>query len=455
MPAALRLIAACLVLMIFAPPPQAAAADAMRYAGVWRGVLDVGAARLRLELHVEVGRADVDVALVSVDQGSGRIPATAIRIDGDRFGADFGSIGAALDMVLAYDDMMEGAFTQHGARFGLVLQLDGENAPAEAAYAPPPLIGTDHDMTVNANGVTLAGSLRLPDGDGPFPALLLLNGSGSQDRDSTVMGRPLFAALASAFAEAGFASLRLDDRGVGGSDRVAPESPFDLAADAAAAMAMLRARDEIDGRCTALLGHSEGGMIAFLAAEAAQPAFILALAPMAVSMRQTLLGQAEWIILTSGGGAEQAEATRLMQEAVFAAMTAAAPGEAPAAIEAALVAHGLPQAQAAQQGAIWGQPYAVAALDLDPAPYFTAYAGPARAFFGGKDLQVIAEYNAAQFDAARGRDESAILLGLNHLFQEADTGLPSEYASAPHAMAPAALATFAEAAQALAAMVCD
>ncbi len=432
---------------IFAALTFSAAAAAEDLHGVWRGVLATPAGELRIEMEI----GEETAVLVSVDQGGARIEASEVDAGGVRFHAAFPSLAASYEAELDAG-RLDGVFTQGGAALPLALERGRFSDSAPDAQADP----ADIEMTVQSQG-RLAGSLRLPDGQGPFPAVLLLNGSGSQDRDATVAGQPVFAVLAQALAEAGFASLRLDDRGVGGSEAVAPESPRDLAADAAAALSALRSRDETDPACVGVLGHSEGGLVAFLAAEAgADPAFIVTLAAPAATMRETLFEQAEALNHASGATGEQIAANRALQQAVFTAMEASDAQTAPQAIAEALEAHGLEPDAARQQGAVWGQAYALAALDLDPAPAMAGYRGPVAALLAGKDLQVPPDQTAARIEAARAGLETRveIVQGVNHLFQDAESGLPSEYAASPHAIAPQSLETITAALEELTAQGC-
>jgi len=290
-------------------------------------------------------------------------------------------------------------------------------------------------------GVHLAGTLRLPEGDGPHPAVLMLNGSGSQDRDVTIGNHRIFAVLAEAYAQAGIASLRLDDRGMGGSDATPASSPGELGADAGAALAFLRAQNGINGHCVGISGHSEGGIIAFLTPANSQPDFILMLAGQAGTLEETLLEQGEVMNRAMGAGDDVVEATRARQRAMLEALRASPPGEAMDAVEAAFVAHGIPAEAARQQAQFWGQRYVQEAAALDPAAAMAAFDGPVTAVFAGKDLQVLPEINTGRVLAARGDRATRILTldGVNHLFQTSETGLPNEYTSAPHAMSPDAL----------------
>ncbi|MBI1235474.1 MAG: alpha/beta fold hydrolase [Alphaproteobacteria bacterium] len=424
--------------------------------GDWAGTLNAGGAQLRLILEV---RGETAV-LISVDQGGARLPVEVTQSDADGFAGTIASVGASLELDRIDDTTLAGMFSQGGADLPLTLSHTGaDSAPAEAeaATGTDPVFGQDADIQIMSGGVSLAGSLRRPEGAGPFPAILLLNGSGAQDRNATVAGQPLFGVLADTLAARGIASLRLDDRGVGGSDAVAPASPHDLANDAAAAMAALRDQEGIAGRCVGVLGHSEGGMIAFLAAGAADPAFLLSLAGMHMTMAQTLYDQSEALILASGAGQAAADQNRALQDAMFAVMRDETIEDYPAALTEALTAQGFPQDTARQQGAVWGQDYSIASLDLDPAAAISAYDGPVHAIFGERDLQALAGPQSQALLAARGDlpTEVTVVPGVNHLFQEAETGLPQEYANAPHVMSPGALSAIAYAAEALINETCE
>jgi hypothetical protein len=412
--------------------------------GEWSGTLETGGPRLRLVLEIHGG----DAVLISLDQNNARMPVEVTRHDETGFAGNMASVGAALDLETSGEHALSGTFSQGGAT--LPLTLERGNIFAEASDAP-------EDFIVEVTGGVLAGTLQMPDGDGPHPAILMLNGSGSQDRDATVAGQPVFAVLAEALAARGIATLRLDDRQIGGSTAPAPASPLDLADDAELARAALRAAEGINARCVGTLGHSEGAMIAFLSAYDDMPEFILTLAGMHGPMATILYEQSEAIILASGGGQDAADRNRALQDAMFAVMRDPEFDDYPAALTEALVGLGFPEQAAQQQGAIWGQGYAIAALDLNPAPEMSAYEGPVHAFFGDRDLQILAGPNRARLLTARSGlpTEVTVIEGVNHLFQSAETGLPQEYMTAPHAMAPEALDAIGAAAEALIAQACD
>ena len=242
---------------------------------------------------------------------------------------------------------------------------------------------------------------------------------------------------------------------MGESSGPGPQAPADLAADAAAALAALSDQPRV--RCAGFAGHSEGALIALLAAPQADPAFIVSLAGMHMSMAQTLYDQSEALIRASGGGDAQVAANRRLQEAMFAVYGELEPGaDTTQALAAALIDAGAPEALAAQQAAIWGQPYAAASFAVDPVAAAAAYNGPMLGVFGEFDLQVLAQAQSEALTAARpdAPTQIVILEGVNHLFQETETGLPSEYGSPAHPLSGEALSTIAGRTAALAAQAC-
>lgn len=442
----LRAFLAMLVIVMTGPATQAQAPESL--SGTWNGVLDVGAARLRVELRIDENEDGYHAVMISVDQGGSAIPVSDFSVEYPQFDLHMAAAGARYTATLS-EGRLNGIFAQGGAEFAL------EMVRGAAEAAGPELAPGESEVIVEA-GVRLAGTLRLPQGDGPHPAVLLLNGSGSQDRDVTIGNQALFRVLAQTLAEAGIASLRLDDRGVGGSDSTPATSPRELGTDAGAALAFLRASDGVDARCTGALGHSEGGIVAFLMPAGSQPDFIIALAPQAGTLEDTLLEQGEAINRVLGAGEAVIEATRARQLAMLEALRTAPEGEAQEAVEAAFIAHGIPASAARQQAAFWGQPYMQAAAALDPAPALAGYDGPVLAIFAQNDLQVLADVNAERLRAARGDLPTTlgVVPGVNHLFQASETGSPADYANAPHAMAPDALERIVESARTLIAGAC-
>ncbi|MEX1018385.1 MAG: alpha/beta fold hydrolase [Litorilinea sp.] len=316
--------------------------------------------------------------------------------------------------------------------------------------------------------VTLAGTLTLPPTDGPHPVVVLVSGSGPQNRDSVIAAEIAiapFRLLADALTRQGIGVLRYDDRGVGEStgDFVATEIT-DFAEDAEAAIDFLRTHPDIDPDGIGLLGHSEGGMVAaILGSRNEDLDFIIALAGPGVRGDEVLILQNQLVMEAEGATQAEIEA----QVAFVREMVAVV--DDPEAIEALTYAHTLTQlealpeeevagledleqyarivaAQAAQQySAGWFRSF----LEYDAASDWAQTTVPVLAVYGGKDVQVDAEQNATAVEAAlqeagNTEYEIVILPDANHLFQAADTGAISEYSELAGEFTPNLVPTLIE-----------
>ncbi|MEN3109748.1 alpha/beta hydrolase family protein [Uliginosibacterium paludis] len=300
-------------------------------------------------------------------------------------------------------------------------------------------------------GVHLTGTLVLPEGKGPFPAVLLVTGSGQQDRDETLFGHKPFLVLADFLARHGIASLRVDDRGTGGSTGdVLHATSEDFARDARASLAHLRAAEGIDPARVGVIGHSEGGLIAaMLAAEPAnQVAFVVMLAGPGLSGARILSNQVEDMARVGGSSGPALAAMVDLQDRLLA--LAMQGEEDPEALTTRLATElrkavpALSQEAARARVATLASPWYRYFLATDPAVFLSRVRCPVLALNGSRDLQVRAADNLAAIGSALGRagnpDVSLETLnGLNHLFQSAQTGAVSEYAQIEESFAPAAL----------------
>jgi uncharacterized protein len=324
---------------------------------------------------------------------------------------------------------------------------------------------TIEDVTFPNGDITLAGTLTVPPTAGPHPVVVLVSGSGPQDRDESLGGgiaiKP-FRLLADALTRAGVAVLRYDDRGVGESTGdFATANTSDFASDAEAGIAYLLTREEIDPDQIGLLGHSEGGLVAaMLGARNEDLDFIISMAGPGVNGRDVLRLQNQRILEADGATQEQIDAQLAYLDELFAVL-----GD-PEAMEELTYQHmldyleSLPEDERANFGnaeeyartiaAQTVQQYAAAwfesFLNYDPAPDWAQTTMPVLAIFGEKDVQVDAEQNAPALEAslteAGNEDyEIVVLPNANHLFQEADTGSPSEYGTLPAEFTPNFLPT--------------
>lgn len=308
-----------------------------------------------------------------------------------------------------------------------------------------------------AEGVRLAGTLTLPEGVGPFPAVLLISGSGPQDRDETLMGHRPFAVLADHLTRQGIAVLRVDDRGVGESTGdFAAATSEDFADDAEAGFHWLRGRAETDPAAVGLLGHSEGGIVApMVAAREPAVAFLVLVAAPGVPGSELIPGQIERLARSTGADGAQVREQVTLQRRIQAVLLDDLPDEErrrrlDELFEASLEILTEEQREQAEtaldlQRRQLLSPWFRFFLAHDPATALRRVAVPVLAIWGAKDLQVPPEQNRPPLEsalAAAGNDRvtTRVLPGLNHLLQTADTGLPAEYGRIEETVAPEALA---------------
>jgi uncharacterized protein len=321
--------------------------------------------------------------------------------------------------------------------------------PEPAADLPYPV----EELVIPAGGHRLVGTLTLPEGDGTHPGVILISGSGAQDRDGRNPGLPGYAPsawLADHLTRHGLAVLRFDERGVGasGGDHASATSA-DLADDVEAALRTLAAHDRVDPERVGLLGHSEGGVIAaMVAARSSDVAFVVTIAGSAVPYQELVVSQVERIARSLGAGEEEV-ATAVAQQCE--AMRYAGDGDWEG-LESFLVGLALPQLEAlsaAQREALgdledfarrqarlqvdgFRQPWMEFFLAHDPGVDWQRVRVPVLALFGDLDVQVDVDVNRPVLEAALaecGNDDVTVVVfeRANHLFQAAERGGPDEY----------------------------
>jgi pimeloyl-ACP methyl ester carboxylesterase len=317
---------------------------------------------------------------------------------------------------------------------------------------PFPYVEEEVTFGGGAEGIVLAGTLTLPKGEGPFPAALLVAGSGPQDRDESLANHRPFLLIADALTRKDIAVLRYDKRGVGKSTgNPDTATTMDLAADAQAGLAFLKSRKEIDRAKIGLIGHSEGAMIApYLAARSKDVKWLVLLAAPATTGEKTLLNQSELIGRAGGLSDEQLEPSLGFDRAAYALVRKEKDPNALAEKLVALVKESgldaaLPPAALETQLRMLASPWFRFFLDYDPLPNLKAVNCPVLALYGQKDLQVPPKANLpllqkALQDSMNTQAETRQLPELNHLFQHAYSGTPAEYAAIEETLSPEALA---------------
>ena len=331
----------------------------------------------------------------SPDQGAYGLKAEVKSVSEQSIKVRFPEFHASLEASMQGDSLI-GTFKQMGIKSPISMGR-GEIVRNRPQTPVPPFPYEAEDICFYNGDICLAGTLCLP-GNTDATAVVMVSGSGKQDRDETLMEHKPFAVLADALARAGIASLRYDDRECGGSTGVfADATTADFASDAAAAVRFLKKRGY--GK-VGLVGHSEGGTIAFMLAGAEEPGdgtpdFIVSLAGMADRGDSTLLRQTIKMLELNGAPESVAK---------FAAKTA--------------------YKKSVKMGGKWMEAF----VALDPAPYISRIQCPVLALNGSKDSQVIPEYNLSKIEALCPAADCRLYPDLNHLFQHCTTGLSTEYA---------------------------
>lgn len=423
--------------------------------GWWEGSLSLpGDIQLLLQFEV-VTKAEGYSSLLSIrQQGIDSLPVQATVFDAAvrSITFDISAMQATYTGLLdttASPQAITGTFSQGGATFPLVLEKKHTVArrPQEVV-APYPYISEDVSMPT-ANGFSLAGTITRPDDKAKHPSVILVTGSGLQNRDEEILGHKPFLVIADALTKAGFVVIRYDDRGFaqsGGDGKTA--TTYDFADDAASVLSFLKEQPYVAEDSIGVLGHSEGALIAgILAADNPSIAFAILLSGPGLSGMDLILQQTKALAQGQGFSEEQIEAiTATNKKLYMTALDSSVPlEERKLSLEAMLMANGYPAEVAVQQVAALLSPWYLTYLALDPATYFSRVSCPVLIVSGTKDLQVPPEGNVSSLQQAlalHGNSEVTvqILDGLNHLLQPAMTGQPTEYETIETTIDPSVLA---------------
>ena len=366
--------------------------------GSWSGKLNVGAMSLTLVLHLEQADGEVNITLDSPDQGAKGISASKEFLSDDSIAVKVEAIGMTYRARLK-DGKLDGMFAQNGVKIPLVLTKGAVEAKKRPQLPKPPYPYETEEVTfMNENdGATLAGTLTWPVGydkkQKPM-VVLLVTGSGQQNRDEEVFDHKPFLVIADYLARQGIATLRYDDRATGksvGGD-VANGTTEDFSRDAAAGLDYLRSLKAFDK--VGLLGHSEGGAIAFILGAQNKTDFIISLAGPGVKGDTLLAAQSNHILSLSGQPANMTvERYRQLEES---------------------------------QQLLWLRWF----NDYDPSENIRHTRCPVLALNGDRDCQVISSLNLTAIKQLLPLSKKNLVKeypGLNHLFQHCTTGLPTEY----------------------------
>jgi len=362
---------------------------------------------------------------------------------------------------------LNGKWLQGGKEVALNFKRGGKipvvNRPQEP-HRPYPYQDVEVLYDNKSAGTKIGGTLTLPRTKPPFAAVLLITGSGQQNRDEEVFGHKPFLIIADYLTKRGIAVLRVDDRGMGKSTGdFAKATTADFATDVEAGIAFLKARHDIRKDKIGLIGHSEGGVIApMVAARSKDVAFIVMLAGTGVDGGKILVAQGEMISKAQGASEETIKFTKDLQVHVFAALAALVSEKDPLKVRARVqtVIDGEVQKlpaevrtvqgkEAAEAGRAYLSPWMRYFITYDPAPALQKVKCPVLVMNGEKDMQVPPKLNLPAIETALreggNKDYSIKLMpGMNHLFQICQTGSPVEYSKIEETMSPLALKTMGD-----------
>jgi pimeloyl-ACP methyl ester carboxylesterase len=444
------------------PPPEPKVVGPEQ---LWEGTLEANAGlQFRIALHLsKTENGKVVGTLDSLDQGQKGLKLSSVTLDKSQLAFTMKRAGVVYEgKVNEQGTEVVGTWSQGGGKLPLVFKKTDKLTAIVRPQTPKPPFPYKVDTVTYRNapaGITLAGTVTEPPGSGPFPAVILISGSGAQDRDETIFQHQPFFVLADALTRRGVAVLRVDDRGVGGSTGTTSTSTSeDFAGDVRAGIAFLKSRPEIDARRIGLIGHSEGGLIApLVAAGSSDVAFIVLMAGTGMPGDQILITQGQLIAKVMGAGKKELDQQRELQTRLFEILRSETDHEKATAAMRQVLKKLADDASAEDRKKLGDldalidsevkkvqSPWFRFFLTFDPRPTLAKVKCPVLALNGEKDLQVAPKENLAEIakalkEGGNSRVTVKELPGLNHLFQTCKTGSVAEYGTIEETIAPAAL----------------
>ena len=419
--------------------------------GQWNGLLKVPNGQLRVVFHVNKTENGYNGTMDSPDQKVTGIPLGKVAFENSILKLEIPSAQISYEGALNKDNIVVGKFTQGGQ--SLELDLSKETiqkqvyARPQEPQKPYPYYTEEVKFENKTDNVVLAGTLSLPKKEGNFPAVILITGSGRQNRDEELLGHKPFLVLADYLTKKGIAVLRFDDRGAGESTGdFSKASTIDFSKDVQAGVDYLKTRKEIDKKKIGLIGHSEGGLIApIIAGNSKDIDFIVLLAGPGLRGDVLLLLQTELIERQSGVSNEEIKKRQEILKGAYDLVVASSANDENFKNSVSTYFNSKfdeNQAKAAtnQITSNWWYTF----IKMDPAVALAKVKCPVLALNGSKDLQVPAEVNLQVIEktlakAGNKKVTAKILPNLNHLFQECKTGSPDEYEKIEQTFSPIAL----------------
>lgn len=428
--------------------------------GSWSGPMKVGSAELVLVINITPDdKGNLQVTIDSPSQNVTGIATTKVTATNDSLIVTSKTLNGTY--LGAFDEnfsTLKGQWKQSGMTFSLDLKHSFEKYAVNRPQEPkPPYPYLEKDVIVKNKeaNIDLAGTLTMPEKGGPFTAVVLITGSGPQDRNEDLMGHKPFLVLSDYLTRQGYAVLRCDDRGIGKSTgNFATATTLDFVTDIAACIDYLKTVKEIDSTKIGLAGHSEGGLIApIIASERKDVAFVILLAGPGLNGEKILLMQAAIFNKKSGLTDKELADDNKLRTKIYDALKKNSPDNKVAAKVRDLFASARKK-NPGEKGIVqlddnqveifikqcttsWFRTFLV----LDPVNYLPKVHCPVLALNGSLDVQVPAKENLEAIEKALifgGNSHYTIeeIEGVNHLFQHTKTGNIDEYGKIEETMSP-------------------
>jgi pimeloyl-ACP methyl ester carboxylesterase len=430
--------------------------------GSWFGKIKAGSVELRVVFNLSlIGKDSLIATLDSPDQGAKNIKLGLVTLYGEAIKISAPALMGEYNGTIKSDTLIEGTWKQAGNTMALDLAKLKTAFTVNRPQEPkPPYPYTSEEVTFTNDkfNIKLAGTLTIPHGKGPFKAVIMITGSGAQNRNEELMGHKPFMVIADYLSRNGIAVLRYDDRGVGGSQgKYSDATSADLATDAEAAFNFLNNNQKINNKKIGLIGHSEGGLIApIIASTNHNIGFIVSLAGPGVTGQQIIVRQQQDIGRFSGEKESAIRESIEINKKLYAVLRKEKDNKKAEVKILAIYKEILEKKKTPREdidkeinalklnfGAntySWFRYF----IMTDPSIYWKKVECPVLAINGEKDLQVAAHENlpAIEKSLKSGGNKTIKIIklpGLNHLFQHCSTGLPSEYGSIEETFSPEVL----------------
>jgi len=431
--------------------------------GQWNGALKVQGTQLRIVFNITKTENGINSTMDSPDQGAKGIPTTSTNFENSILKITIANAKIEYEGILGKDNNIVGTFKQGGQSFPMnlskeIIEKEKLLRPQEPTK-PYPYYSEDITFENKKAGINLAGTLTLPKKDGVFPVVILISGSGPQNRDEELLGHKPFLVLSDYLTKNGIAVLRFDDRGTAlskGDFKTATSADF--ATDVEAGIDYLKTRKEINKKKIGLIGHSEGGLIApMVASKSKDVSFIVLLAGTGIKGDKLLLLQQKLIGKASGISDDDLQKSELINRKAFDIVNKSNNLEQLRTDLTKYIKQQLKDNPNAEKPSGMSDddfvnlqvkqianPWMQYLIKYNPAPTLEKVKCPVLAINGGKDLQVPPKENLDAIKKALTKGgnkniKTKELPNLNHLFQECKTGSPSEYVKIEQTFSPIAL----------------